>query len=64
MCDVCNANEPVDEAEFIHKKVNKNNNNGIDYRYKSETKLLKCILFIEINRLCKTFSNVKKFNST
>lgn len=29
---MCNANEPVDEAEFIHKKVdknNKNNNNGI-----------------------------------
>lgn len=51
MCDVCNANEPVDKTEFIHKKVNKNNNNGIDYRYKSETKLLKCVLFIEINRL-------------
>jgi len=50
---VCNANKPVDEADFIHKKVNKNNNNnnGIDYRYKSETKLLKGILFIEINRL-------------
>lgn len=47
MCGVCNANEPVDEAKFIHKKFNKNdnNNNGIDYRYKSETKLLKRILF-------------------